>query len=124
MLVGLRYNIAAAEAKHEEQLSHWSLRIDEQVATLRVRANEHRLVVQNPLVYDGGTSCEEALQHVASVSGEVEAMAAEAAELRSFQSTLKLGVTRCEEVDDMLLELRLVEGMWRGFGEVATLEGR
>ncbi|KAL1511811.1 hypothetical protein AB1Y20_005097 [Prymnesium parvum] len=122
VLSSLRYNMANFENAHPQKVVYWKEQVEHLVGALRTRANAHRINVEQPLVFDGDTDPQEALEHIDSIKEELAELQRLNEEYEYFQTVLKISVTPCDEVDDLQESVQLIESVWSSFGEIQEKE--
>ncbi|KAL3922595.1 MAG: hypothetical protein SGPRY_004504 [Prymnesium sp.] len=121
-LISLRYNMSHFDNTFYTRVSSWREKIDQLFLQIKARARAHRIVVENPLVFNGETEPSVALEALSSARGEMDALMEEQRELLYYQKVLKLSPTPCEEVVEVSNSHSLLGEVWAVFGEIQAKE--
>ena len=108
----LRYQIAVVESAQEEKTVQFTDDIDKGISHLRTRADELLASAEDPRLFDGGTDVAEAMDVLHRLTATLDELVADSKRFGEYQEILKVPVTRYDEVDAVVSNLRLKRSLW------------
>ena len=109
--------VAQSQEKQEERTNNFTTDIDAKIEALRTKASELRQESENPILFDGKTEMNDALELIGTLMETFDAIKADSIMYEQYQEILKVPVTRYDEVETVEVNMRLKKNMWQGLND-------